>query len=414
MLTTSATRFRSCVDTRHRNLVLISAALALSTVLVSGTLEAAEYIASVFASELHNPRGLAFSSDGALYIAEAGIPGGPGPSTPIRGIENVYTESGSVTRVSGGIQTRVTMGLPSLYSTETGETSGPNDVTFDANGNLHVTIGAGVDPAVRSTDLAPNGIGLGTIRFSGGTYDVANHEALNNPAGGPVDSNPWRTVAHAGGLLVTDAGANTLLNVAPDGTISTITTFPGRDTGGGFPSDAVPTGLAVGPDGNFYVGQLTGFPFVPGSAQIFAVQPDGTTTVAATGFTHISALAFGGDGSLFVLEYDSNGLFVPGDSGALIRIDPNGQRETIFSDGLVNPTGLAVGPDGALYVSSVGNSGSQGKVLRIAPVPEPETYALVLGGLTLVGLAAGRKKRQRSSHAHPQPIPARRGSFHRA
>lgn len=387
---------QSCGIARRPARVLAEATLVLATALACGSAGAAEYISSVVASDLHNPRGLAFASDGALYIAEAGIPEGSGPATPIRGVDNIYTETGSVTRVFGGTQTRVMTGLPSLYSTGTGETSGPHDVTFDASGNLHVTIGAGVDPAVRSTDLAPNGIGLGTIRYSGGTYDVSNHEALNNPAGGPVDSNPWKTVAHAGGLLVTDAGANALLNVAADGTITTITTFPGRDTGGGFPSDAVPTGLAVGPDGNFYVGQLTGFPFTPGSAQIYAVQPDGTTTVAATGFTHISALAFGDDGSLFVLEYDSNGIMVPGNTGALIRLDANGNRETIFSDGLVNPTGLAIGADGALYVSNFGNSGSQGEVLRIAAVPEPETYALMLGGLTLVGFAARRRMGRRS------------------
>jgi glucose/arabinose dehydrogenase len=298
-----------------------------------------------------------------------------------------------VTRYFGGTQSRILTGLPSLYATDTLETIGPSDVTFGANGTLYATMGAGVNPAVRSTDLAPSGIRLGRIEYLGGSYDVSNHEAVNNPAGGPLDSNPWKTVAHAGGLLVTDAGANALLNVAPNGTISTVTTFAQRDIGGGFPSDAVPTGLAVGPDGNYYVGQLTGFPFTPNAAQIYRVQPNGATSVFAGGFTQVSSLAFGGDGSLYVLELDANGLLNPGDAGALTRIAPNGDRETFFTEGLVNPTGLAIGPDGAFYVSNFGTAAGMGEVLRIAPIPEPQTYALMLAGLGLVAYAMRRRKR---------------------
>ena len=388
----------TCIDARpslpaRQRRPVLRPVLALVAALGCGSVSAAQYIGTVIANDLNNPRGLAFASDGALYIAEAGIPEGTGPSTIIRGISNVYTETGSVTRYFEGAQSRVLTGLPSLYAVGSGETSGPNDVTFSADGTMYITVGAGIDPNVRATDLAPNGGGLGTIRFTGGSYDVANHEAVSNPAGGPVDSNPWRTAAHSGGLLVTDAGANALLNVAPNGSITTITTFPGRDIGGGFPSDAVPTGLAIGPDGNYYVGQLAGFPFTPGAARVYQVEPDGTTTVFADGFTHISALAFGGDGSLYVLEFDSNGLLVPGDTGALIRMAPNGTRETLYSDGLVNPLGLAIGADGAFYVSNYGTSAGGGQVLRIAPVPEPETYALMLGGLALVGCASRKRLR---------------------
>lgn len=190
---------------------------------------------------------------------------------------------------------------------------------------------------------------------------------------------------------MTDAGGNSLLNIAADGTISVITFFPGRDIGGGFPSDAVPTGLAVGPDGAYYVGELTGFPFTPGAAQIYRVLANGTTSVFATGFTQITDLAFGSDGSLYVLEFDANGLLVPSDAGALIRIAPDGTRTTIFSSALVGATGLAIGTDGAFYVSNFGSTAGTGEVLRIAAVPEPGTYALVLAGLIIVGGIARRR-----------------------
>ena len=375
---------------RLRTRVLCAAA-AVSAAIACGAASAAEYRSTVIADGLNNPRGLDFAPDGALYIAEAGIPSGSGPTTPIRGEPHVLTSTGSITRYFARAQSRVLTGLPSLYAVDTGETLGPHDVTFGTDGALYVTIGAGIDPNVRTTDLAPNGARLGRIEFLGGSYDVSAHEAVNNPAGGPLDSNPWRTVAHPRGLLVTDAGANALLNVAPDGSISTVTTFPARDIGGPQPSDAVPTGLAIGPDGNYYVGQLTGFPFTPGAAQIYRVEPDGTTSVFATDFTHITGLAFGNDGSLYVLEYDANGMLEPGDTGALIRVAPDGTRTTIFSEGLEHATGLAMGPDGAFYVSNFGSVAGSGEVLRIAPIPEPQTYALMLAGIVAVGVIARRR-----------------------
>ena len=72
---------------------------------------------------------------------------------------------------------------------------------------------------------------------------------------------------------------------------------------------AVPTSVAVRPkDPNIYVGQLTGFPFPPGAANVWAVTPDGSKTVYASGFTNIIDIAWGPKGSLYVLEIAANGL----------------------------------------------------------------------------------------------------------
>jgi hypothetical protein len=46
------------------------------------------------------------------------------------------------------------------------------------------------------------------------------------------------------------------------------------------------------------------------------------------------------------------GGYVPG-AGRVVRIDPNGSV-TQIADGLDHPTGLTIGPDGALYVSNHG------------------------------------------------------------
>lgn len=77
--------------------------------------------------------------------------------------------------------------------------------------------------------------------------------------------------------------------------------------------------------GDYYVGQLTGFPFTVGAANVYRVPKEGgTPEVVASGFTHIVDLAFGPDGSLYVLEIARNGLLadrsIYSDTGEVIRI----------------------------------------------------------------------------------------------
>src|SRR5678815_2811521 len=71
------------------------AALALAFTVISrwsSAVSAADYTSSVIATGLNNPRGLSFGPDGALYIAEAGINTGSGPTTVTRGVLFTYTE----------------------------------------------------------------------------------------------------------------------------------------------------------------------------------------------------------------------------------------------------------------------------------------------------------------------------------
>jgi hypothetical protein len=76
-----------------------------------------------------------------------------------------------------------------------------------------------------------------------------------------------------------------LLGVAPKGSIETLAVFPSlpNPTGVGPPQiEPVPTSVARSPDGALYVGELTGFPFEQGLANIYRAVPCFTLTGAAS------------------------------------------------------------------------------------------------------------------------------------
>ncbi|MFI6674117.1 ScyD/ScyE family protein [Kribbella sp. NPDC050470] len=331
----------------------------------------------VVASGLDSPRGLAFAPNGTLYVAEAGV-GGAGPCVPHPLGQICYGATGAVTEVKRGDQTRVLTGLPSFELQGTPEVFGPSDVALNGSGNLFVTLGLGADPAVRAALPAEGQTAATLVRAkpAQGTFrlvaDLGGFELSDNPDGGLPDSNPQGLLTTAAGQVVADAGGNSLLRVSAAGRISTLAVFPPRLVpnpfgGPDIPMQAVPTTVTRGPDGELYVGQLTGFPFPVGGANIFRVEPGEPPEVVAGGFTNIIDIAFGPDGSLYVLEIAHNGLLSGDPTGALIRVDQNGSRTLIAGEGLTMPTGLAI-RDGEAYVSNCGVCADTGEVIAI-PLP---------------------------------------------
>lgn len=314
--------------------------------------------AEVVASGLLSPRGLDFSPNGQLFVAEAGKQVGPDdPSHPPCHVgafgPSCYTETGAVSWVDPfGIwpKKRVITGLPTLGDV------GPADISFFGM-QAYVAIGLGSDP---NTRVELSGLGaskagvLGSvIRFNPGlrgysyVSDISEFErsydqngdgvADGDPdGGGLIDTNPFGIAAEPGRWVVADAGGNDLIAARANGKKRLLAVFPAEQG-----SDRVPSRVTVGPDGYLYVGEEA-FSADAGEARVYQVPPNGCYPINAcdvyqSGFTNIMDLEFDRRGNLYVLEYG------PGD---LIKVDRAGHRTVVYS-GLKNPGGLALSPEGA-------------------------------------------------------------------
>jgi hypothetical protein len=202
----------------------------------------------------------------------------------------------------------------------------------------------------------------------------------------PKESNAFGLAAMPDGtVLVADAANNSVIHVTRSGKVTLVARVKTRvvempegfddpqlpPPGTPMPTEAVVTSVAVGPDGEVYLGELRGFPGTPGTSQIWRVEPGatgavckpnkpnkGACTLEADGLTSIVALDTGRGGALYVAELSKMGWLaaefdVPGaEVGAIIRLghDRNVRRELSPGKAIL-PGGVAVARGGSVFMS---------------------------------------------------------------
>jgi sugar lactone lactonase YvrE len=339
---------------------------------------------TVFAEGLDNPRGLEFGPDGLLYVAE----GGQGGTTSTEGqCDQVVPPVGPYTggdnaRISAldanGQRTTVAEGLPSDQTAPTlgSLVSGVADIAF-VDDTLYYLLAAG--GCSHGHADVPNGVfrvtkdGSTKLVADLSAFVKANPTSVQNPGDFEPDEGAFGLELFNDELYVAESNHGALDAVDPaTGKVRRVVDM--TETQG----HLVPTAMAVGPDGNLYVSNLTTFPMVARASQVFTVTPNGELSVYAKAVTAVLGLAFDNEGRLYVLETSGPGSgqeapIVPG-TGRVVRLTDNGELEVVAT-GLVFPTGMTFGPDGTLYVSNFGFGfpPGAGQVVAIdVPAPLPE------------------------------------------
>jgi hypothetical protein len=288
-----------------------------------------------------------------------------------------------------------------------GIAAGPDGSVFAADAGAGIVeIRKGVGSLIAQlpgvTDVAPIGRGdmfaITSVPFGGdgkvyrvsqgSTRAIANlldFETRVNPDGGEIDSDPFDVEALTGGsALVADAAANALLIVDQRGNVDWVASFPNQlvptdnaktlfgcpGSGAEFcgapdalPAQAVPTSVAVGPDGSYYVGELKGFPAPKGKSRVWKIDPGARHAVCGSspachlladgGFTSIIDLTFGRNGTLYLVELDKESWLavetMQATTGSVKACNANTLACAQIGPGLPIVTSATVAQDGSVW-----------------------------------------------------------------
>ena|GEM_PF-578160 len=215
--------------------------------------------------------------------------------------------------------------------------------------------------------------------------------------GGPASESRLRdpngvAMAPDGSLYIADTVNNRIRRVDPDGIITTVagSSFTGGFSGDGGPATEArldyPDDVAIGPDGSFYFSDYY-------NDRICRVDPNGIiNTVAGNGTPGYSGdgglatnaqlggprgIAVGPDGSLYIADSGNQRIRRVNPSGIITTVAGNGTSGFLGDGGpavdarLNRPSGVDVGPDGIIYIADTDNHrirrvGSDGIITTVA------------------------------------------------
>ena len=324
---------------------------------------------SVVVSGLHSPRGLAFGPGDILYVAEAGDESHSGS------IIQIVNASSQNAKASTIVDTLSTIG-------DEGEFLGVSGISVlgrGTNSGLYAIMG--LSPEITGNNDFGN---LFRVDSRGGIRNITNvgshdfqwtadHSGLWEEF---PDTNPYGVLAIPGHIYVVDAGANTLDEVLADGSVRVLAYFPNEII-----RDAIPTCVTQGPDNALYIGTLAlvdTFVFGP-SAKVYRVEPsqanlsDPTATpmtLWTTGLWPINGCTFSSDGTFYASQLFTNPNInddFDHPMGDVVRIPFNDPSSHTFLTGgaLSFAGGVAVGPNGNVFVSDGTAFVPEGRVVRL-------------------------------------------------
>lgn len=302
------------------------------------------------------PRRLTLRPDGTLIVAEMGY------------VPELGKDTGYLRQVSpeGEVST---LAVPGGFGTRVNATAlGPGGDIFFAetpDGGLHLH------------RLAPDGR-VARVRLIGPMQPVDGADVLTETGDrveGCLDC-PFGlgAFAEAGGLVVAPDGTifasdmrqHFIRKIAPGGEVTTVAGSSEGNADG--PREAaqfrIPGGLALGPDGTLYVADEF-------NHRIRKVTPDGVVTTLAGSeqgfaegrgkaarFSNPSDLVVAPDGTVFVADDQNHRIRAITPDGVVSTVAGStaGERDGNGATAMFNgPEGLALGPDGTLYVADTGN-----------------------------------------------------------
>jgi sugar lactone lactonase YvrE len=299
-------------------------------------------------AQFNEPYGIAVAADGSLYVTDKG--------------------NSSIRKISADGKQISTLSLQ----------------------NIADSIGA-----VHQTFFSPAGIAIakdGTIfisdQESGKIRKISTSNVVTTLAGGwngykegtGQDAYFGRPsgiiLAPDGNAYVTDQSSNKVRKITPNGVV---TTFAGADySGEPFPDNTGfqdglgkeakfhnPSSIAIIPDGTMYVADMHNFKIrkispngmvstIAGSEYGYANGPGATAS-----FNYVYGLAAAADGTVYVADNGNHMIRKISPEGIVSIVagrvpgyrDGEGLEASFFS-----PTGLALAPDGSLYVADLGNN----------------------------------------------------------